>query len=762
MKRLELSLIAIMFLLLGVMGCSDLSKNKIVDNPIQSSQFDAGCELDIDEFKNILKKDISFQIDCLGRNLDLFMRVVESGRPGHLSRTAFERYVIKYVPDFDPQNVRAIKALFDVSHLFFGEDPEYISPQAVRKIIDFAYLFNREAIRVYPLFSSTEDNTAFNLHRIFRERVYTGTLNISSALLDIFNKTDRGGNVHKLNIVELLDAFSTEGTDSVLEKLKAALFVKRLLLGGEREIITHVELKDLLNKLVPLSPIAYDIARLKYLDLNQKSQMEMILSDIERMEPLLYFTPDSSERLFSMKELADAVSTFAENSGLPDFRKYPDQLVELKMTLMSTTPWSEDQDLSGKEWVLPSEFKMLIDHAKDLANRGAVYHRIYEFFKTQLESPASININYNNYLLQFPTHEKYVKEFARIATSYRFFNGSFEAPYYSPAIRRNAEAIVEVGVMEDILTTVFRRYGDSTKGLGGYGATQDQLLNVFKVYKKLLVEEDLITDGLEPRTNQNLTLLSTLFQYQSNGDGIIDVNEMTELASTVLTSFSAADFFQEELNRLCPTDDRGRVTDLDCYRKEFFGLACRKYQKFFPRFFESIGMTTCASGNDKDWSEKNFADVEKYLKTLEVVARTCTVFNDGSDVPMDNGDYMTLWVMLMNIEGTVVRYDANGNNKMDPSEVRKAYSVAFHPAVEALVKEQAAVIAKLPFNLGKSISKKIYYYLIKYGAIPKSIKQYAKLIFIGASTANRQTIAAVLKVIGEQGEPNTFDCETLR
>lgn len=800
--------------LLGVWGCSDLGKNKVVDRPIESQQFNAGCELKVDEFEFILEKDMSYQIDCLDRNLSLFMRVVESGRPGHLNRGAFEQYVIKYVPDFKPENVRAIKALFDISHLFFGGDPDYISPQAVRKIVDFAYLFNREAIKMYPLFSSTEENTSPNLHRIFRERVFNGALNISQGLLDIY-VPERGPEIHKLDIIELLDAFSGAGTDTILDKVKAALFVKRLFLGGERQVITHVELFDLLNKLSPMSPIAYDLARLKYLELNQQAQMEMIKTDIERIEPLLYFTPDSSERLFSLTELAEALRQFTETRckpehtlpdgtvvaaevlsngkvcppegvvySLPDLRKYPDQLLELKMILMSTEKWKADQDLSGREWVLPSELKMLIEHAKDITTRSATYHRIYEFFKTQLDSPASINLNYNNYLLQFPGHEKYVKEFARFTTSYRFFRGKFDSPYYSPAIRRNVEGYVELGALEYVLTMAFRRYGDSTRPanapaprptdsdycpgnqvtcLGHYGASQDQLLNVFNVFKKLLVDEDMITDGLEPRTNQNLTLLSTLFQYQSNGDGVINVNEMTELANTVITSFSVADYFHAEMQKLCAKDSRGRITDLKCYRREFMGVACKKYKQYYPKLFSSFGLSNCDASKERDWEEKSLPAVEKYLKTLEVVARTCTVFKDNTDVPMDDGDFMPIWVMMMNIEGTVSRYDVNGNNRMDSSEVRTAYRVAFHPAVEALVEQQAAVIAKLPFNLGSGISKKIYYYLIKYGSIPSSLKQYLKLIFIGASPANRQTIASVLKVIGEESPATVeFDCETLR
>lgn len=780
MKRTVLTF-SLITALTALVGCSDLGKNKVVESPIESSQFNAGCDPEIDQFSNILTKDISFHIDCLDRNISLFMKVVESGRPGHLNRAAFEQYVLKYVPEYKPENVRAIKAIFDISYLFFGGDPEYISPESVRKIVDFAYLFNREAMKMHPLFSSTEQDTAINLHRVFQDRIIKGTQTISEALLDIY-KPKSGEDMRKLNIIELLDAFSGAGEDTILDKVKTVLFVKRLLIGGERQVITHIELGKLLEKLVPLSPIVYDLLRLKYLDLNQKSQMQMLHSDLEKIEALLYFSPDSNEKLFSTMELADAINTFTTKKCKPkevmedgticppegeivsfmDLRKYPKELLELKMTLMTTERWKKDQDLTGREWVLPGELKLLIDHAKDIAMRGEVYHNIYEFFKTQLNSPASVNLNYNNYRLQFPKHEKYLKEFVRIVNGYRFFRGKNDAPFYGSAIRRNPEGMVEIGMMEHILSTAFRRYGEPTKELGGYGASQEQLLNIFKVYKGLLVSEDIIKDGLEGRTNQNLTLLSTLFQYQSNGDATIEVNEMTELAGIVMNSFQASDYFKEELTRLCRADDRGRISDMNCYRREFFGVACRKYREFYPKFFDSIGMKKCASGDDKDWSDTYSADTTKYLKTLEIVARTCTVFNDNTEVPMDSGDFMTVWVMIMNIEGTVARYDINGNNRMDASEVRTAYQVAFHPAVEALVKEQAAVIARLPFNLGKSISRKIYYYLIKYGAIPESVKQYMKLLFIKSSPANRQTIAAVLKVIGEQGEQSTFNCETLR
>ena len=83
--------------LLTLVGCSDLGKNSLVNKPIESNRFNAGCDLNIDEFKMILERDVSPQISCLRKNIDLFMRVVETDKPGYLSRTAFEQYIIKNI-----------------------------------------------------------------------------------------------------------------------------------------------------------------------------------------------------------------------------------------------------------------------------------------------------------------------------------------------------------------------------------------------------------------------------------------------------------------------------------------------------------------------------------------------------------------------------------------------------------------------------------------------------------------------------------------
>lgn len=760
--RLMTKILMLLTMISLLASCGDLSKSDVVTKPIESRQFNAGCDLVVDDFKDIFEKRIKASIDCLEKNIDLFMRVVESPRPGYLSRTAFEQYIVRNVPDFPAENVRAIKSVFEISHLLFGEDKEYLSPGAVRKIFGILSLVNEEVPKIYPYFSSKEP-TPINLHDFNKVRVFQAADRISRAMLDIF-KLDRGDQIHRLNIIELLESFISDSTENILAKTKAVIFIKKVIIGGNKEVITHLELQDLLFKIAPISSVAFDLARVSYLDLDQRTLMELLSADLDLIDRLLYYPVESGERLFSIDDLIKAVPYFVSaETKLPDLEKYRREILQAKVLLMSEAKWVEGEDLSGKDWIIPQDLKTLLNHGKDIARRGSIYHRIYKFFETFLESPGPVNINYNNYLLQFPTHEKYVREFARIANTHRVFLGKFDMPFFSQSFRRNANGMVEIGLFEYLFGIVSRRYGTANDSVGGFGMTLDELLNLIKVFSPVLIGEGLIFEGNEEKTSENIALLSTLFQNMSNGDIVINVDEGAAFAIQVVGAMKHSDYFETEMgkrceadpNRSCETDSKGRVTDLEFYRDNFFEVLCEKFGSEFPLLLDSMGMKTCA-----DKSRQSLK--RDYLMKIETIARSCTKFDDGTDVPVGSDDYMPMMVMLMTVEGVVLRYDKNKNNRLDASEMKTAYNETFYSAIEALVEEQASIIAKLPFNLGSAVSRKIYYYLIKHRKIPEKFGEYLKLLTIGPSSADRDTLAAVLKIISEQGATSTFDCELLR
>jgi hypothetical protein len=211
---------------------------------------------------------------------------------------------------------------------------------------------------------------------------------LSNRLRTIY-EGNRQGQLHKLDIIALLDSFSTDGNTDTFEKLKAVLFVKKLLIGGERDEINHIELGSLIGKLRNMSHVVFDLMRLQYIAFDQgngqggedgqkpqnpqRSQFETLAQDLTIIEPLLYYTADSKERLFSLQELAEASASLFDPADLPDLRKYPDELLQLKMLVMSNSKWQGEVLTEEDKWVHPGELKILLDHqlliAEALLNR---------------------------------------------------------------------------------------------------------------------------------------------------------------------------------------------------------------------------------------------------------------------------------------------------------------------------------------------------------------------------------------------------------
>src|SRR5690606_38863733 len=109
-------------------------------------------------------------------------------------------------PDVKPEVVSALGAVFQISHLITGEDPNYISKDSVDKVINFALVFNHEAaLNFGPIFQNDKP-VSYALHQSQRDIVSIANKTIIQSLRKIFNP-NRNGDIHKIDIVELLKSF---------------------------------------------------------------------------------------------------------------------------------------------------------------------------------------------------------------------------------------------------------------------------------------------------------------------------------------------------------------------------------------------------------------------------------------------------------------------------------------------------------------------------------------------------------------------------
>jgi hypothetical protein len=747
------SLIILLVSMLALSGCGDLLGKKVVKRQLDSSFAEVSCELDIDKFSEIMHENIEPQIRCLGESLNLFIKIVNSGKPGYISRTQLESYLSDFRPDVKPEVVRALGSVFQLGHLITGEDPNYISKETVDKVIDFAIVFNRKAALDFgPIFENKFPVT-YALHQHHRSKVTAATTTIIQALLKIFN-INRNGQIHRLSITELIDTFTTDANRDDMEKFKKMLFLKGVILGGKNDEITHIELQKLIQNFNSMLLIGLDIARYKYIELDQKSILQLLKLDVDDAYDVINQDSLGDRRqkvLFTMEEALDAAKILLDGKDF-DVEKYRNLIVEVKKLAMN----GNETEVKG------IELNRLFDHAKSLLRTGTIFHSMYEMFKAQLDQPIEVDIDFSDYRHTYPDHQNELDQFERIVKRYRFMKGEFISSYYTRGIKRNANAVFEIAAIEYILKYVFVAYGRKSPNttVGGYSMDKTDMERIMKKFETELIDLGLILPQRAVTTANNISLLGSLFQYQSDTNELMDVNEATEFAETVFTSLNVADDLIDYMkNQKCQIDQFDRI-EPGCFRANFWKGLCLNYRKYYPLLFDSLNTpATC-----EEW--KNTTLSSEYLDRAIRAGRSCMNYTDGDkeEIPYASGDIMTLMVVLLHSETTIIRWDVNKNNYMDADEVNRAYEI-YGPALDGFLKDKNPII--------KKFKKQIYQYMIKYEKVPdekdfKSILQFVKFImsFDKKAPAQRKTIASLLMAIGEQNAKMqtgpVFNCSLLR
>jgi hypothetical protein len=313
---------------------------------------------------------------------------------------------------------------------------------------------------------------------------------------------------------------------------------------------------------------------------------------------------------------------------------------------------------------------------------------------------------------------------------------------------------------------------DGKPVLNGVYMKTEHVVNLVQKLKKVLVEAQMILPGREVKTAETISLLGQLFQYQSDENKVFDVNEATEFGISLFTSMDVANDINDHFIDLskkneCEMDKFGRVSPV-CFRKHFFEGVCLNYPDQFPKLFSSLGATIYQTDPNRPNIKKLVCIIPSdaanlaYLDRSVKAARSCNVYpNTDEEIFFNKGDTMSVFLAMMHIETTILRWDTRQhNNVMDPAEVMDAYSI-YAPALDGFLENMPNIIKKL--------KKQIFQYMVKYEKVPdqkdfSSIWKFAKFLlsFNKGATANRKTIASLLVTIGEQGTPSTFDCSLLR
>lgn len=767
------------FVLLGFLttSCGDMFMQKGEENESFGNIYGATCELDTERFSHILDDDISDAVSCLKSKLEIFMTMVKTDRPGYMSQKTLKDFIKTGAIDGVEDDIYdIIDAVFDLSYLILGGERGYISKSGVNELLDMLGYFNKHIFwKVYKHFTSSQ-TVNYERHKLERQEVYNEFVLISDKLRSIFNR-NRSGETDRIDTEKFLNSFFGS-TPETYNKIINLMFLKKVFLGGQKYDLTFMELEDALYKLPELAVVAFDLIKSRKFDFQTdlRKMMQVYNKDIVLLRNSLHYGTDSFESLFTIYDVFSSLETM-----VPEFmddmqlRKYPREIIEVKGALLNS--------YNGKHFS-SNELTTLFDHVTNIFDEGEFYFRVYDYFRTDLDSTRPVTIDFSTYPYVRTQREAiFLQNFTRVVYDYRYVKGTFRSPFFSYQHFRNPGGYMEIMALEYGVKIIMSKYGRENEiARGGYDMTLEQTVALIDKIKRFLRDNGITTvgragGGEAVGTAENLVLMSTLFQNQSNGCDnekvCMEVPEITEFLVGLLTALSVKDFFIEEMQKVCgnEVDEYGRIY-VDCFRNNFIKVLKepmkgdgRSLADYMPLLY-SYFMDLTRDVGEEDPSQS--ADYVKFLSETEAFTRTCSFFDPDTQqepMPLKSTDAFAVFAGLLNLESTILRFDTNQNNKMDGSkshnEVLNAYYEVYEGAIKSLVAPDGGFMEKL--------SKPIFQYLVKYGEVPDtanfgSLWEFVKFLLKinKRADATRTTVATILKTLGEQSE-NTqnhpFKCQ---
>jgi ribosomal protein S15P/S13E len=260
MKKVKILLTIFAFCL--VSSCGFLSDDPVKDQgTFTSEELNSSCTLDPDQFGDILDINIEEQIACLESNFNQFRDYVQSSDRDNISESELTNFVRRFFKDNSNTIIQGLKLIFELNMLLLKDEADSISRDNISPLFELLVNVNRQAIIVTKALKKMQDEK--DPRKIFgvRKELMKALQDFTDASLAIISGPDQ--NTKSINLKEFLLNLNDRidlGNNSIDEKFaEAILFIKKVFLGGDRDILTSAEIERAIEKLPRLVTIATDL-----------------------------------------------------------------------------------------------------------------------------------------------------------------------------------------------------------------------------------------------------------------------------------------------------------------------------------------------------------------------------------------------------------------------------------------------------------------------------------------------------------------------
>ncbi len=292
------------------------------DDPVEgaevftSESLSGGCQINVDELALILEKDIQSEINCLEDNLLKFSRYVRSDDANSVSAPELSTFVTRFFEGQASLIVDSIGLIFDLNRLFLQDADGSISNENIKPLFDLLRVAN---LRLSQMNKGLSSYQVDELSKSKTKALIKGELSNFSQEITQIIKSRAGRNVSSLDLNDFIgkveQQFSAIEIDGSTFKL--ILSLKKLLLGGEDNILTRDQLFVLLKDLPELGSLAFNImAEDPRIENDRVSFFTELKDNVSTLEGI-YFEHESEETIFTNDQVLNLItSSFSLDSEL--------------------------------------------------------------------------------------------------------------------------------------------------------------------------------------------------------------------------------------------------------------------------------------------------------------------------------------------------------------------------------------------------------------------------------------------------------------
>jgi hypothetical protein len=648
----------------------------------------AECEIENDIYKEIGNQIISSHIDCLKYKLNKFQKNVRSSQPRKIKKIDLQRFLIKFF-NFDSKTLTVyLDQFFKVTNFLNPNEKNYISSESLDKILTFLKKLNLNLVSINTSKDRFLSNKNLVNYKSFRSKTSLALTNISKDLTSLLKKQYYFDTFELLDQLELLRKVIHDQKD--VEKLKSFMYVKSLFLGGSKYRLTGMQLREFLSKLPKLGVFVLDSLYLESTMFKEQENYYWTLLDSWKLlkNQLAYGHRNQRFKVMTVFDLMKSISKLYPEKRI---RKLNQSVINLKKKFFP------DGTLSFNLL----EINQLMDKGSDIIKMLALNEKFFNLnkdiilSKNKIEEEDIIMPSYNDVLqkrISKIEYSHYFENFVGFATKYHYYGTlGDESPLFAQEFKRNIDEIQVMSAIHFYLKNIFSFYTGTnsfsnvpiktslkvtTEILRDSMIDLEYVLKSFNAWPLMRPDIDFSDEtNCQPDdlkcntlhlTAKNSKNMMDLFQFQSNGDDLMSIEEGIEYFIGAITAYRATQDTMPLLRQKCLIKKNKekinikRLYGLDCVRDNIFQLFLEKakYKNVFPRLYEFI----------KNVSKEN---IESFVENIEEFSRD--TLDPGS--PYTERDIFLFIGAVVNIESTMIRYDHNDNNLLDTFELEEAFNV---------------------------------------------------------------------------------------